>query len=39
MLLMRYNTFFTPDVAALERILTEIRNRLYRKAKDSGWDV
>jgi hypothetical protein len=39
MLLTRYNTFHNPDVAELERVLAEIRDRLYRVARESGWEV
>jgi len=39
MLLTRYNTFLNPDVAELERVLTEVRDRLSRAVKDRGGDV
>jgi len=39
MLLTRYNTFLNPDVAELERVLTEVRDRLSQAVKDRGGDV
>jgi len=39
MLLMRYNAASRPDVAELERVLTAIRDRLRREARERGWEA
>jgi hypothetical protein len=39
MLIGEFNDFGKPDVPKLERILTEIRDRLRQQARDRGWEV
>jgi hypothetical protein len=39
MLLSEYNEYSKPDVTKLERVLTEIRDRCLRDARDRGWEV
>ena len=39
MLLTEYNEYSKPDVPKLERVLTEIRDRRLRDAREGGWDV
>ena len=39
MLFIEYNQFSKPDVPKLERVLTEIRDRRRRDARERGWEV
>lgn len=39
MLLFEYNEFASPDIAKLEAILTDIRDRLLADARERGWQV
>jgi hypothetical protein len=39
MLYLEYNGYSKPDVSKLERVLTEIRDRLLRSARERGWEV
>ena len=38
-LLSEYNAFFNPDVSRLERELTELRDRLQKRARERGWET
>jgi hypothetical protein len=35
----RFNLFVPPPIPEFEKILQEIRDRLYREAKERGWEV
>ena len=39
MLYTEYNEYSKPDVPKLERVLTEIRDRRLRAAREKGWEV
>lgn len=39
LLLLDYNEFFNPDVKELERVLTDLRDKLLRDARERGWQV
>lgn len=39
MLYTEYNEYSKPDVPKLERVLTEIRDRRLREAREKGWEV
>jgi hypothetical protein len=39
MLFQRYNEHERPDVRALERELTQLRDRLRRQAAEGGWET
>ena len=39
MLLLESNEYSRPDVAKLERVLTEIRDRRARDARERGWEA
>jgi hypothetical protein len=39
MLLTEYNAYARSDVPKLERVLTEIRDRRLRDARERGWEV
>jgi hypothetical protein len=39
MLLFEYNEFAKPDLAKLERILSERRDQLRREATERGWET
>ena len=38
-LMSEFNEYLKPDVRKLERVLTELRERLLREAKDRGLEV
>ena len=37
-LFSEYSEFFNPDVVRLERELTELRDRLRKRAQERGWE-
>jgi hypothetical protein len=39
MLYTEYNEYSKPDVPKLERVLTAIRDRRLREAREKGWEV
>jgi hypothetical protein len=39
LLITEYDTFSRPDVAKLERVLTEMRDKLLKEARGRGSDV
>ncbi len=39
MLMQDYNEFYNPDVAELERVLTDWRDRLLVEAKERGYEI
>src|SRR5262249_34241196 len=39
LLLSDYNEFCKPDISKLERLLTEIHERLLSTARERGWEV
>jgi hypothetical protein len=39
LLVLEYNPFAGPDVARLEKVLTEIHDRLAREARERGWEL
>jgi hypothetical protein len=39
MLYAEYNEYSKPDVPKLERVLTAIRDRRLREAREKGWEV
>jgi hypothetical protein len=39
MLYTEYNEYSKPDVPKLERLLTAIRDRRLREARERGWEV
>ena len=38
LLFLRFNVYDRPDVAELERVLTDLRDRLRREASARGWE-
>jgi hypothetical protein len=39
LLITEYDTFSRPDVAKLERVLTEMRDRLLKAVRERGFEV
>lgn len=39
LLFLRFNVFEQPDVTELERLLTDLRDRLRREASERGWEL
>ncbi|MDP3768223.1 MAG: hypothetical protein Q8S13_09420 [Dehalococcoidia bacterium] len=39
LLFLRFNEYDRPNVAELERILTDLRDRLRREASERGWEL
>jgi hypothetical protein len=39
MLIGEFNDFGKPDVPKLERVLTQVRDRLRQQARERGWEV
>ena len=39
LLLGSYNVHFRPDVPKLERVLTEMRDRLLKEARERGFEI
>ena len=39
LLFLRFNEHDRPDVAELERLLTDLRDRLRREASERGWKL
>jgi hypothetical protein len=39
LLFFRFNEYDRPNVAELERILTDLRDRLRREASERGWEL
>lgn len=39
LLYQEYNEYSNPDVEELERVLTDLRDKLLREARERGWEV
>ena len=39
LLFLRFNEYERPNVAELERLLTDLRDRLRREASERGWEL
>ena len=39
LLITEYNEYSNPDVDELERVLTELRDKLLKQARDRGYEV
>ncbi len=39
LLYQQYNEYSNPDVEELERVLTDLRDKLLRDARERGWEV
>ncbi len=39
LLYQEYNEYSNPDVEELERVLTDLRDKLLRDARERGWEV